>query len=232
MQRIFAWMMAALLLVAGCQAAAFPSAETPGRSATETVDLSEIKRYLQANVQVLEETASALAAASDRYYALASEANFDYAALWRRRSAEAVEALTAARTAWMTASPLYEKVEGIVAGTPALATFDVILDAGASGEEDPENAAPIDLTLPDGRTLPRPGNLFGVTESTLWGADPDYVLADVTATGMATARSALAKWRRTPMCSKAAQMRSISTLSSSLRQSKPGSPPRRKPSPR
>jgi hypothetical protein len=181
MQRIFAFVMAALLLVVGCQTAISPSAEAPGRSAVETVDLSEIKRYLQANVQALEEAASALAAASDRYYALASEANFDYAALWQRRSAEAVEALMAARTAWMTASPLYEKVEGIVAGTPALATFDVILDAGASGEEDPENAAPIDLTLPDGRILPRPGNLFGVTESTLWGTDPDYVLADVTA---------------------------------------------------
>ncbi|MCS6826042.1 MAG: hypothetical protein NZ553_05430 [Caldilinea sp.] len=182
MQRFFICVLAALFLLAGCDRVT-PAATTEAskNGSIATVDLSEIKRYLQTNVQALQEAASALVEASDRYYALASEADFDYVALWRQRRAEAVEALTAARTAWMTASPLYEKVEGIVAGTPALATFDVILDAGASGKEDPENAAPIDLTLPDGRVLSRPGNLFGVTESTLWGTDPDYVFADVMA---------------------------------------------------
>jgi hypothetical protein len=143
--------------------------------------LSEIKQYLQTNVGALEGAAAALKNASDRYYALASEMNFDDAALWEQRRDEAAEILIAARTAWMAASPLYEKVEGIVAGTPTLATFDVILDAGASGEEDPDNAAPIDLTLPDGRVLSRPGNLFGVTESTLWGTEPDYVVSGVAA---------------------------------------------------
>jgi len=49
-----------------------------------------------------------------------------------------------------------------------------VADAGATGAEDPENAAPYDLTLPDGRVLERPGNLFGVTESTLWGTWPDF----------------------------------------------------------
>ncbi len=67
-----------------------------------------------------------------------------------------------------------------MAGVPSLAEFDVILDAGASGAEDPANAVPFDLTLPDGRILPQPGNLFGVLESTLWGTHGDYVgMADV-----------------------------------------------------
>jgi hypothetical protein len=71
-------------------------------------------------------------------------------------------------------SPLYEQMEGIVAGTPSLAEYDVILDAGTSGQEDPKGAVPFDLTLPDGRVLPKPGNLFGVLESTLWGTDAEY----------------------------------------------------------
>jgi hypothetical protein len=74
----------------------------------------------------------------------------------------------------MAASPLYEQMEGIVAGTPSLAEYDVILDAGTSAEEDPEGAVPFDLTLPDGRVLSKPGNLFGVLESTLWGTYDDF----------------------------------------------------------
>ena len=94
--------------------------------------------------------------------------------LWRDHPADVIAVVEGARNAWIQASPQYEKMEGIVAGTPTLADYDVILDAGASGAEDPENAAPIDLTLADGRVLARPGNLFGVTESTLWGTYPAY----------------------------------------------------------
>ncbi|MEZ4619019.1 MAG: imelysin family protein [Caldilineaceae bacterium] len=89
--------------------------------------------------------------------------------------------LQQARSAWIATSPDYEKMEGIVAGTPALADFDVILDAGGSGADDPENAVPFDLTLPNGDVLPKPGNLFGVTESTLWGTGPAYTVAGLEA---------------------------------------------------
>ena len=43
--------------------------------------------------------------------------------------------------------------KGVVAGTPSLAEFDVIIDAGSSAAEDPESAVPFDLNLPDGRVL-------------------------------------------------------------------------------
>ena len=45
---------------------------------------------------------------------------------------------------------------------------------GASGADDPEGGVTFDLTLRDGRVLPRPGNLFGVLESTLWTTRSDY----------------------------------------------------------
>jgi hypothetical protein len=136
--------------------------------------LSGIKTYLVGKSSELTTSAKSLKEASNNYYQLAEAANFDYAAMWQANPEEVSAELDKAKSAWMAASPLYEQMEGIVAGTPSLAEYDVILDAGASGEEDPENAVPFDLTLPDGRVLPKPGNLFGVLESTLWGTYADY----------------------------------------------------------
>ena len=138
------------------------------------MDLSGIKVYLVDQAAVLKTSTAALKAEADRYYALAEAGSFDYDRIWQSQAAGVVPIVEAARSAWIAASPQYEKMEGIVAGTPALAEYDDILDAGASGEEDPANAVPFDLTLPDGRVLKQPGNLFGVVESTLWGTFPAF----------------------------------------------------------
>ena len=66
-------------------------------------------------------------------------------------------------------------MEGIVAGTPSLATYDVIIDAGSSAREDPASAVPFDLELPDGRVLKQPGNLYNITEGSLWGTLPSDI---------------------------------------------------------
>ena len=60
-----------------------------------------------------------------------------------------------------------------MAGTPSLAEYDIILDAGSSKDEDPESAVPFDLELSDGRVLEQPGNLFNLTEGLLWGTRPE-----------------------------------------------------------
>ena len=159
------------LLMSACA----PGAATPAIEENVPVtDLSGIKTYLLDKSSELTNSSKSLKEASDKYYALAESAGFDYAALWKSNPTEAGAALTDAKSAWMAASPLYEQMEGIVAGTPSLAEYDVILDAGAAGDEDPENAVPFDLTLPDGRLLPKPGNLFGVLESTLWGTHAGF----------------------------------------------------------
>lgn len=175
------WLVMALvfsLLVACSQPAAQPSSSPAAPSAPQS-DLTGIKTYLVEKTKTLGVTTATLRDLSDRYYALAKEANFDYGMLWQNSPDDVKTTILDARAAWMKASPLYEQMEGIVAGTPSLAEFDVILDAGASGAEDPENAVPFDLTLPDGRVLPKPGNLFGVLESTLWGTFADYTAPDV-----------------------------------------------------
>jgi hypothetical protein len=180
-------------LLSGCVAVQ-PATETPAEAEVETpapaeegastetkVDLSGIKSYLLDQATALKDASAKLKLHADTYYQLAEAEKFDYAALWETNATPVTNELEAARAVWMEASPLYEQMEGIVAGTPSLASYDVILDAGASGADDPENAVPFDLTLPDGRVLEKPGNLFGVTESTLWGTFPDYTVADVEA---------------------------------------------------
>ncbi len=161
--------MALTLTIVGCTAPPVVAPTVPSSTPDQSVDLSGIKSYLLDKTGQLKQATTALKETSDRYYALAKEANFDYAALFAMRKDEVVQLIQTAREQWMTTSPLYEQMEGIVAGTPSLAEFDVIIDAGASKEEDPQDPAPIDVTLPDGRVLEKPGNLFGVTESTLWG---------------------------------------------------------------
>lgn len=146
--------------------------------AQESDTLSGVKTYLLEKTTALQASVEALHAASTTYYELASLTKFDYTLLWNERADAVRAAIEAAKEAWKIASPLYEQVEGIVAGVPSLSEFDVILDAGASAADDPENAVPFDLTLPDGRTLEKPGNLFGLLETTLWGTRKEFVAVE------------------------------------------------------
>lgn len=159
-----------------------PATSAPVAEAVNSqADLGGIKTYLTGKIGELKSSSTQLKTASDTYYEMAQASGFDYAILWADHSSEVSKALLDAKSAWLSASPLYEQMEGIVAGTPSLAEYDVILDAGGSGEDDPESAVPFDITLPDGRVLPKPGNLFGVLETTLWGTNPGYVVSDVDA---------------------------------------------------
>jgi hypothetical protein len=166
-----------ILLVSACAPAQTPAMQEN----TSTADLGGIKNYLLGKITELKTSSGDLKSASDAYYELAKASNFDYITLWAGNPTETAKALADAKSAWVSASPLYEQIEGIVAGVPSLSEYDVILDAGASGEDDPENAVPFDLTLPDGKVLPKPGNLFGVLETTLWGTNPEYAIANVSA---------------------------------------------------
>lgn len=174
---LYRYLLTGLLLLFMVSACAPATTPTPAPAQAASADLSGIKTYLLGKAAELKTSAVGLQTASGRYFDLSSSTHFDYAAL-AKNPGEVSQALFEAKSAWMSASPLYEQMEGIVGGVPSLSEFDVILDAGASGAEDPENAAPYDLTLADGRVLERPGNLFGVLESALWGTEPAFKAAD------------------------------------------------------
>lgn len=129
--------------------------------------LRGVKLYLLRHTTQLRGFTAEFQAAADRYYGAARASRFDYAKLARNPAAR--RDLLRLKAIWVRGNPLYERVEGIVAGTPSLAVYDVILDAGSSAKDDPASAVPFDLELRDGRVLRKPGNLYNLTEGMLWG---------------------------------------------------------------
>jgi hypothetical protein len=139
-----------------------------------TVDLTAVKQYLLDRTSSLSAAATDFLSGAQEYFDLAEAAGFDSTAL-QERASEVGPVLQQLKNTWTEANPAYEEMEGVVAGTPSLAEYDVILDAGSSAVEDPESAVPFDLTLPDGTVLAQPGNLFNLTEGALWGTLPDDI---------------------------------------------------------
>jgi hypothetical protein len=163
--------VAAVVAAAALAADAAPASPvgTPGAS------FGPVKSYLLRHTALLSGFTNDFRAVADRYYAAARRSGFDYSSLARTPSVR--RDLVRAKAIWVRGNPYYERVEGIVAGTPSLAVYDVILDAGSSAQEDPASAVPFDLTLPNGKVLRKPGNLYNLTEGMLWGTLPALVAA-------------------------------------------------------
>src|SRR5262245_37251431 len=179
---------AAALVAALAVAAAAGSGTAAATQTTAGANLAPTKTYLLSHTAQLRSFTARFQREAARYDALAKRASYDYAALWRSRRAAVRPILARAKTLWIEGNPYYERVEGVVAGTPSLAVYDVILDAGSSAKEDPAGAVPFDLKLADGRTLRKPGNLYNLTEGMLWGTRPELtarVRADLDGDGKA-----------------------------------------------
>ena len=133
----------------------------PAASATpaaEQADLQPVKDFLLEHTASLNEDATELREGAEEYYAMAEAADFDYAALLEDKRAEVQAFVKQAQEQFAAANPAYEEMEGVVAGVPSLADYDVIIDAGAD-KSDPENAAPIKLETPARQDLRPPGQL-------------------------------------------------------------------------
>jgi hypothetical protein len=83
-----------------------------------------------------------------------------------------------AQETFAAANPAYEEMEGVVAGVPSLADFDVIIDAGAD-KSDPENAVPFSLKTPAGKTYEQPGNFNYLIETSAYGTEPKFAAKGV-----------------------------------------------------
>lgn len=154
-----------------------PTAEPA--AAGEQVNLAAIKEFSLGHATAMKSATEQLAATADRYYTLVSGAGFDYEGALEQNPAELPGLVVAARQQWVDASTEYEVNEGIIAGVPSLAYFDVLIDAGPSGEEDPAEALDWELELPDGTVLESPGNLFhSLLEPTLWGTRDEFTGAE------------------------------------------------------
>ncbi|MBA3868774.1 MAG: EfeM/EfeO family lipoprotein [Anaerolineae bacterium] len=165
-----------LLLVVVLSAMVMPFSRVFG--ADTKANLDAVKTYLLGKATDLSDAAKTLAESTDAYYDLAKAANFDYAKMWKDNPKEVAAALDGAKKGWIVASPIYEQMEGIVGGVPSLSRYDAIIDASPTGAEDPENATDFTIDLPSGDKLDKPGSLFNLLESDLWGYFPEDIKVD------------------------------------------------------
>lgn len=148
------------------------------------VDLSGIKNYTAENADRMAQNTELFLESVQAYYDLMAEYAFDYEAAFEAEGETLTDIIERARSKWFDASLYYELDEGIVAGTPSLARFDVLIDAGPAAADDPEGALEWTLMLPDGTELDSPGNLFhSLSEPALYGTVDEYVGARVDLNG-------------------------------------------------
>ena len=160
---------ALVVLLAGQSLSASPAAEQTA------ADLLPIKEYTLSNAGDMQAATATLRAVAGDYNELLAAHGFDYRAAWTAQAEELRVLVDAGREAWVAASTAYELSEGIIAGVPSLAYYDVWIDAGPSGAEDPTEALDWTLTIEAGRVMESPGNLFHhLTEPVLWGTMDDW----------------------------------------------------------
>ncbi len=141
-------------------------------------DLEPVKAFLLDHTEQLKTDSAALREGAEEYYAMAEAVDFDYAKLLQDKRSEVAAFVKQAQESFAAANPAYEEMEGVVAGVPSLADFDVIIDAGSDGS-DPENAAPITLKTPAGKTYDQPGNFNYLIETAAFGTEPKFAAKGV-----------------------------------------------------
>lgn len=151
------------------------AATTPAAQAT---DLAAVKTYLTEHTARLKTDVGLITANADAYDKLAKSVDYDYAELVKTKGAEVSKLMKAGQAAFAKANPAYEEMEGVVAGVPSLADYDVSIDAGADGS-DPENAVSFSVKTADGRTFKQPGNYNYLIETSVFGTEPKFAAKGV-----------------------------------------------------
>jgi Imelysin len=149
------------------------SEKTPAAPKQSGTDLGAIKAYLLDHTQRLSGDVATLKENAQAYHDLAEQSDFDTKQMLAGNQQEVARLLGDAKQTYQDANPAYEEMEGVVAGVPSLADYDVIIDAGGDAS-DPENAVPFSIKTEDGKTYKQPGNLFFLAESALYGTEPKW----------------------------------------------------------
>lgn len=170
---VIALALAAAFAVSACGSDDDSDTTTAATTAASGADLAPVKDYLLDHTERLQTNTAELQRDAEAYYALAEQADFDYAALLADRRAAVQQLVKRLQQDFHAANPAYEEMEGVVAGVPELADYDVIIDAGSDGS-DPENAVPFSIETPAGRTFRQPGNFNFLVETAVYGTEPRF----------------------------------------------------------
>jgi hypothetical protein len=163
---------AATVALAGCGSSGSGD-KTPAAPKPAGEDLGAIKTYLLDHTKRLHADIVRMRENADAYHDVAAASDFDAARMMADHRPEVARLLGAAKKTYVDANPAYEEMEGVVAGVPQLADYDVIIDAGGDAS-DPQNAVPFSIKTEDGRTFKQPGNLFLLVEASLYGTEPKF----------------------------------------------------------
>lgn len=154
------------------------SSDSASKTTPEAARLTAIKDYLLSHSERLVKDTDKLKADADAYYALAQSTNFDHDKLLADKRAETTRLVKDIQKDMRTANPAYEEMEGVVAGVPELADYDVIIDAGSDGS-DPESAVPFSIETKAGEKYKQPGNFFYLVETAAFGTEPKFAAKGV-----------------------------------------------------
>jgi hypothetical protein len=166
-----------LLALAGC-GGSDDDTQSEKPTTAQGTNLAAIKSYLLAHTERLKTDSAAQKANADAYYALAGSVGFDYDRLLKEKGPQAKQLVTQGQRLFAKANPAYEEMEGVVAGVPSLADYDVIIDAGGDAS-DPENAVPFDVKTKAGKVYKQPGNYNYLIETSLFGTEPKFAAKGV-----------------------------------------------------
>jgi hypothetical protein len=173
--------VAAALLMSAC-GSDDDEGSAGGASTATTEEAAEqygaVKDYLAEHTDRLVAETGKLREGAQRYYDLAESVDFDYTKLLADHRDQVAPIVEKLQTDFRAANPAYEEMEGVVAGVPELADFDVIIDAGGDAS-DPENAVPFTVTTKAGRAFKQPGNFFFITETSIFGTEKKFTAKGV-----------------------------------------------------
>jgi hypothetical protein len=171
----------AVALATGLAACGDDNDATSSDTSTQTApgsDLSAIKTYLLEHTARLKSETSTLAGLAREYDALAARYDYDHERMLREQRPQVARLVRRLQESFAKANPAYEEMEGVVAGVPSLADYDVIIDAG-SDKSDPENAVPFSVKTKDGRVFEQPGNYNYLIETAAYGTDERFAAKGV-----------------------------------------------------
>lgn len=155
-----------------------PRAAAPAPAGGQAADLTAVKGFLLDHTTRLRREVRGLRENAEALHRLSAAAGHDPARLLATRRGEVARLVRDGQRRFGRANPAYEQMEGVVAGVPELADFDVLIDAGGDAS-DPETAVPFSVRTEDGRTFHRPGNLNYLAETALFGTEPRWAAKGV-----------------------------------------------------
>jgi hypothetical protein len=138
---------------------------------------ASVKSYLLKNLEKMNAASKDFVANSETYSALVAANGGSVEAAYKADPKKIDQLIAKMQENYKAMDSFgYETVEGIVAGVPSMADYDIYLDAGVPASEGPDSVAPVVLDLGNGEKIDRQGSLFTfIIEPMLWGGDKRWL---------------------------------------------------------